>query len=363
DRARRHQHPHHRRRHRQRQGQRLLIDSADPVPTGTADGPTATTSTTVGRSTTFSLVIAPEGGGTPPPPANRAPSAAFTASCTDLTCAFDATGSSDPDGDDLTYSWNFGDGQEDTGATTTHDYATAGQRTVTLTVSDGTLADTATRTVNPAQAGDAQVEFVDATSTAGNRNTHRVTVPAGVQAGDTLVLFLTTNSTNSTVAENVPGWTLVQSRDGNGIRGRAWTRTATAGDADTPVTVTTSAYTKSVLSVAAYRAPGATTVTASAVDGSNTARSSHPAPDVDVSTAGSWLVNYWSEKSSGDVTWTAPAGTSTRTTDAATGSGKVSALLIDSADPVPTGTADGPTATTSTTVGRSTTFSLVIAPG
>jgi subtilisin family serine protease len=45
----------------------------------------------------------------PPPPENRPPVASLTADCTDLTCTFTA-GSSDPDGDDLTHTWTFGDG-------------------------------------------------------------------------------------------------------------------------------------------------------------------------------------------------------------------------------------------------------------
>ena len=51
--------------------------------------------------------------------------------------AFNGTASSDPDGDALTYAWNFGDGSTGTGATPTHAYATLGTFTVTLTVSDG----------------------------------------------------------------------------------------------------------------------------------------------------------------------------------------------------------------------------------
>ena len=50
---------------------------------------------------------------------------------------FDASGSSDPNQDVLTYSWDFGDGGRGTGTTFTHIYAAAGTYEVTLTVSDG----------------------------------------------------------------------------------------------------------------------------------------------------------------------------------------------------------------------------------
>lgn len=50
--------------------------------------------------------------------------------------SFDGTGSSDPDGDDLTYSWDFGDGNTGTGPTPSHTYADNGSYTVTLSVED-----------------------------------------------------------------------------------------------------------------------------------------------------------------------------------------------------------------------------------
>ncbi|MFG0261812.1 MAG: PKD domain-containing protein [Novipirellula sp. JB048] len=53
------------------------------------------------------------------------------------TTRFDASGSSDPDGDYLSYVWDFGDGNTDTGITTTHRYSAAGNYTCTLTVYDG----------------------------------------------------------------------------------------------------------------------------------------------------------------------------------------------------------------------------------
>lgn len=49
---------------------------------------------------------------------------------------FDGSGSSDPDGNALTYDWSFGDGSNGTGATPSHAYAVAGNYIATLTVTD-----------------------------------------------------------------------------------------------------------------------------------------------------------------------------------------------------------------------------------
>jgi LPXTG-motif cell wall-anchored protein len=83
--------------------------------------------------------------------ANSAPTAAFTATATGTPgqYTFDGTSSTDPDGDSLSYSWNFGDGSAPlTGAVVNHTYAAGGPKTVTLTVTDpSTAADTETKTV------------------------------------------------------------------------------------------------------------------------------------------------------------------------------------------------------------------------
>jgi PKD repeat protein len=55
--------------------------------------------------------------------------------------SFDGTASSDPDGDALTYAWDFGDGTTGTGAKPAHTYADNGSYTATLTVKDPIGAD------------------------------------------------------------------------------------------------------------------------------------------------------------------------------------------------------------------------------
>jgi PKD repeat protein len=52
------------------------------------------------------------------------------------TVTFNGSGSYDPDGTIVSYEWDFGDGNNATGETTTCAYATAGTYTVTLTVTD-----------------------------------------------------------------------------------------------------------------------------------------------------------------------------------------------------------------------------------
>src|SRR5438445_8813108 len=88
-----------------------------------------------------------------PPPPNQPPVAAFTSSCTYLTCSF-TDASSDPDGSVAGWSWSFGDGGAATTQSPSHTYAAAGTYTVQLTVTDdkgatGTMSKSVTVTAPP----------------------------------------------------------------------------------------------------------------------------------------------------------------------------------------------------------------------
>lgn len=68
-------------------------------------------------------------------PGNVAPNAAFDLVCAALRCDFNDN-SSDSDGTVAGRSWDFGDGESSDEVNPVHTYATAGTRTVTLTVTD-----------------------------------------------------------------------------------------------------------------------------------------------------------------------------------------------------------------------------------
>jgi PKD repeat protein len=80
---------------------------------------------------------------------NRAPVASPGgpyAGVVNVAVQFLGAGSSDPDGNALTFQWMFGDGANGVGPTPAHAYAAGGTFTVVLTVSDGGLSGTASTT-------------------------------------------------------------------------------------------------------------------------------------------------------------------------------------------------------------------------
>ena len=126
-----------------------------------------------------------------PSPINRAPMAAFTISSnpasvgTNLT--FNASTSSDPDGNVLTYAWNFGDSSTATGVTASHAFASTGSFTVTLTVSDGKLSNNATKnlTINPVGSSSGKITYTY------QNNVYRINAQTGATPENVSALITT----------------------------------------------------------------------------------------------------------------------------------------------------------------------------
>ena len=123
-------------------------DTVSPISTNVS------TSTSGGFSTSMTFLVAPI-------PASPNPVALTTGpyfpSAT-IPAVFDGSASNDPDGEKLTYIWNFGDGATGTGVTPSHTYATPGTYTVTLAVTNqdgltGATRTSATVQVTPAVTG------------------------------------------------------------------------------------------------------------------------------------------------------------------------------------------------------------------
>jgi PKD repeat protein len=81
----------------------------------------------------WTVVLQPDSSSNP----NVAPTAAFTLNCPTATCTVDGSASTDTaPGTVASYAWDFGDGSTGTGVTTTHTYASSGNKTITLVVTD-----------------------------------------------------------------------------------------------------------------------------------------------------------------------------------------------------------------------------------
>ena len=117
--------------------------------TNTGSGVTATHAYTAPGTYTVTLTVTDSGGLTgsdtvvvtvvSPPPQNLPPVADAGPDRTvqvSGTVTLDGSGSHDPDGTIVSYTWAFGDGSSGSGETTTHTYSASGTYTVTLTVTD-----------------------------------------------------------------------------------------------------------------------------------------------------------------------------------------------------------------------------------
>ncbi|MGL1887615.1 MAG: glycoside hydrolase family 9 protein [Reichenbachiella sp.] len=105
----------------------------------------------------------PNGGDTP----NASFFATPTSGKEPLVVAFDASASTDPNGDAITYSWDFGDGTSGTGSIVNHTYSNIGDNVAVLTVSDGANSDTDTETIEVLNSNDSPIAAITVDQTSG----------------------------------------------------------------------------------------------------------------------------------------------------------------------------------------------------
>jgi len=214
-----------------------------------------------------------------------------------------------------------------------------------------------------APSADASITYRGAASALVKSNTPGVTIPATVRSGDTLLLFVTVNSTAATVAAPA-GWQTagVQDNGVGGIKTMLFTKRALGTDAGAKVSVTLDSSIKTSLTVAAYQGADPLEVSASFSGDANTA--THVAPSSEAA-ARAWSVGYFADKSSvdpGTQAWTAPSGMTARTMVKADAAPSVSSMLADTGAGMSAGPTETWTATADSVSARGNAWNVILVP-
>ncbi len=290
-------------------------------------------------------------------PANIAPTAAFTSSCTNRACTFDASTSADSDGSIASYAWDFGDGTTGSGVNPTHAYTADGSFTVTLTVTDnrgGTASVSHGVSVSLPTVG-----FVAAADAGGGNTTAKtLTIPATAHVGDTALLFLSKTATATwSDPTGVTGWTQVGSYTNGSLVTTVWVKALAAGEPGATVRFTTSAATHASVNLAVYSGVSTTSPIVGSTQAGDISRTTHTTPAI-TAAGGNWVVSFWSGRSTATRTWSSPAGVSTRDASTDAGSLTIQAVIADSGGAVSAGPYGGLTATTDANNDRSAMWTI-----
>lgn len=296
------------------------------------------------------------------PAANRAPTAVVAQpQCTALTCSFDGSGSTDPDGDPLTLTWELGDGTTATGSTAERTYDESGSYAVRLTATDPHgLSHQAERTV---LVGDTASEIAFRGAAGGQASWNRVSagVPVDSQPDDVAVLAVTANRSGVTLTAPA-GWQPLGSQTDSTMKSQLWVRTLSGTDAGTRVMVTASVSTKLVAQVVVYSGVDPSDPLAAVESANETASGpSHTVPVAEAS-ASAWGVFVWGNKTTSTTSWTVPPEVVARRYDGTGGSGRVTSLVADSGGPVGGVETGGHTALADSAGDKATMWTLVLRP-
>ena len=216
-------------------------------------------------------------------------------------------------------------------------------------------------TATPAAAADV-ISFRASAQSAATQIQHRVTIPATVRETDALLLFVTSSRVPS-VAATPAGWTRVGSRLANtDTETILYRKVAAANDAGRSQAVDFTATTKATLTLLAYDGAAADPIATFASAAETVNRATHTTPGANVSTAGSWVVSYWADKSSATTGWTLPAGQTQRSMSVGIGDGRITSVASDQNAPAPIGASPPRTATASASSAKATMWTVVLTP-
>ncbi|KRB76431.1 hypothetical protein ASE01_15825 [Nocardioides sp. Root190] len=222
-------------------------------------------------------------------------------------------------------------------------------------VSGGAEFSVALSTGTPPPTGE-NAEFRASAGATRNASSIAVRIPAAVQTGDALVLFVSTNRLASFATPT--GWTLLATASDSDLRSWAFTRTAASGSGGTTLTLTLDAMSKVVATVVAYRGGPVTTAIARIETGTGAAHLTAPT----TVSVGSAVLHHWSTKINSTATWSLPPELTQRhLSPAGSGSGQVSAVTAGGV-PAATGTWPSRTATASVASGKAIGWTVVIPP-
>lgn len=297
--------------------------------------------------------------------ANQPPVAVISdPECDLLECSFDGSQSSDPDSGDsiVSHEWDFGDGSDGSAnAKPTHVFDEPGAYTVMLTVTDedgatGSATYKLSLNTEPDPNSTAP-ELVGTAATSLRVSSPAVSMPEDIQAGDLLLLFVSTNQTES--YEPPAGWDSAKREVSGGLAVSLFTRVASETDVGSQVSLNLPAAFRSDLTLAAYRGVDADGIEALASTvSSNT--STHVSPQATVTAENRVALAFWADRSSSTTKWTAPSDTAILSTQVGTGGGRLGTLLT-AAQPGE-GTYGPLTASTDAASGRSVSILVVLAP-
>ncbi len=296
-------------------------------------------------------------------PYSTPPVATYSSSCTNLTCFFDASGSTAPGSQIASYSWDFGDGTTGTGVNPSHTYSAGSTYQVTLTVTDTqSRTGTSTQSVSPTNSGAQSLAFVGSASTNGNALTESVTVPAAVQTGNALLLVA--NGAAGSAMTAPAGWTQVSTvSPANGsMASTLWEKVATSTDAGSTVTVNFPTAYHGTVQLVAYSGTNTTQpIAAYAKSSVATGGASYTTPTTTVPANGDIVVSVWSTKSSTVNSWTAPAGQTVQSVANGSGTGRINSLVTDGGI-AGAGPAGGLSATTDASGSSFAAWTIVLTP-